>query len=121
MSSGLVRRPAASPAIVAAVDSLTRAALEAMIGDAIVDCYNDSECVTGFYTMLDEHLAMPFRTSVLGGGVTVTGIELTDDGQIMAVCVRGGSRQRIPLLELPLPTPPPAGAEWIQAFRQWAR
>lgn len=29
--------------------------MDAMIAEATVDCYNDSECVTGFYTMLDEH------------------------------------------------------------------
>jgi hypothetical protein len=120
MSSGLVRSPGDPAATVAAVDSFTPAALDAMIGEATVDCYNDGECVTGFYTLLDEHLDVPFRTSVLGGDVIVTGIELTNDGQIMAVCARGGSRQRIPILEVPLPAPPPGGAEWIQAFRRWS-
>jgi hypothetical protein len=27
-----------------------------MVAAATLDCYNDSECVTGFYTMIDEHL-----------------------------------------------------------------
>lgn len=27
-----------------------------MVAEATVDCYNDSECVTGFYTMIDEHV-----------------------------------------------------------------
>lgn len=36
-----------------------------MIAAATVDCYDESECVTGFSTMLDEHLAMPFQTCVL--------------------------------------------------------
>jgi len=30
-------------------------------------------------------------------------------------------RQEIPVLDLPLPDPPPAGWEWIAAYRQWAR
>jgi hypothetical protein len=30
-------------------------------------------------------------------------------------------RQAIPILDLPLPTPPPDGAEWIEAYRHWAR
>jgi hypothetical protein len=92
-----------------------------MVAEATVDCYNDSECVTGFYTMLDEHLAVPFQTSVLGVEVTVTKIDLTDDDQVMAVCVRGRSRQRIQVLDLPLPTPPPEGAEWIEAYRVWVK
>jgi hypothetical protein len=44
-------------------------------------------------------------------------IDKTDDGQIMAVCSRGKPRQRVPILDLPLPDPPPAGADGIDAFR----
>jgi hypothetical protein len=51
--------------------------------------------------------------------VTVTGVDLTEDEQIVAICARGRSRQRIPILDLPLPTPPPQGAEWIAAYRHW--
>ncbi|HEV2782661.1 MAG TPA: calcium-binding protein [Actinophytocola sp.] len=92
-----------------------------MVAEATVDCYNDGECLAGFHTMLDEHLAVPFQTSVLGVDVSVTKIDLTADEQIVAVCVRGRSRQRIPILDLPLPTPPPEGAEWIEAYRVWVR
>ncbi len=42
-----------------------------MAAEATVDCYNDSECVTGFYTMIDEYLEVPFQTEVLGVDVTV--------------------------------------------------
>ena len=89
-----------------------------MIDEATADCYNHSECVTGFYTMIGEHLDVPFPTSVLGVDVTVTHIDLADDEQIVAVCARGRSRQRVPILDLPLPTPP-RGAEWIEAYRHW--
>jgi hypothetical protein len=110
--------PGGLPAILGAVKSPNRAALEAMVTDATVDCYDDSECVTGFYTMLDDHLDMPFQTQVLGAQVTVSGIDLTDE-TIVAICARGRSRQRIQILDLPLPTP--AGAEWIEAYRHWRR
>ena len=39
-----------------------------MAAEATVDGYNDSECVTGFYTMIDEYLEVPFQTEVLGVG-----------------------------------------------------
>jgi hypothetical protein len=52
---------------------------------------------------------------------TVERIDMTDYEQIVAVCTRGKSRQRVPILDLPLPDPPPAGAEWIDAYRRWAR
>ena len=90
-----------------------------MIADATLDCYNDSECVTGFYTMLDEYLDLPFRTEVLGVEVKVMKLDLTDDENIVAVCTRGRTRQRIPILDLPLPDPAPEGAEWIDAYREW--
>ena len=98
-----------------------RAVLDALIAEATVDCYNESECVTGFYTMLEDNIAVPFQTVVLGVDVTVTGVDLTEDGQITAVCTRGKAKQRIPILDLPLPTPPPKGAEWIDAYRRWAK
>lgn len=101
--------------------SLNYAQLNELLAHATVDCYNDSECTTGFYTMLEEHLTLPFRTRVLDVDVTVTGIDLTTDDQIVAACVRGQSRQHVPILELPLPIPRPDGAEWIEAYRHWAR
>jgi hypothetical protein len=97
------------------------ATLDALIAEATVDCYNDSECVTGFYTMLDDNLAVPFQTVVIGVDVTVAGIDLTDDEEIMAICRRGRSTQRIPILDLPLPTPQPGGADWIAAYRRWVK
>jgi hypothetical protein len=37
----------------------------------------------------------------------------------VAICCRDQVRQAIPILDLPLPTPPPVGAEWIEAYRHW--
>jgi hypothetical protein len=97
------------------------ARLNALIAEATVDCYSDSECATGFYTMLAEHLAVPFQSVILGVDVTVAGIDLTDDQQIVAVGKGGPSIQRISILDLPLPTPHPDGAEWIEACRRWVK
>lgn len=98
-----------------------RGVLDALIAEATVDCYNESECVTGFYTMLVDNLAVPFQTVVLGVDVIVTDVDLTEDELITAICTRGTATQRIPILDLPLPTPPPEGAEWIDAYRRWAK
>ena len=86
-----------------------------------MDAYGEAEQVGGFHAMFEEHLAVPFRTEVLGTEISVERIDVTADDQIVAVCARGPSRQRIPILDLPLPTPPPDGAEWIAAYRRWAR
>lgn len=95
------------------------AALDAMIEEATVDAYNDDEQLTGLYTMIEDNLAMPFITTVLGVEVTVKKVDLTAD-TIVAICTRGRDRLRIDLLDLPLPTPPPAGVEWVEAYRHWA-
>jgi hypothetical protein len=95
--------------------------LNKLIEEAIVDSYNDAEQISGLYTMIEEHLALPFETQVLGVEVTVAAIDLTEAGEIVAICVRGRTRQAIPLLHLPLPRPLPRGTESIAAYRRWAR
>ncbi|MBI1875843.1 MAG: hypothetical protein HYS05_18425 [Acidobacteria bacterium] len=97
------------------------AKLDALIEEATVDAYDESEQTAGFYTMLEDHLARPFSTEALGMEVTVERIDITEDEEIVAVCARGRSRQRIPIVDLPLPNPPPKGSEWIDAYRRWAR
>jgi hypothetical protein len=97
------------------------AELDQMIEEAIVDAYGESEQMVGFYTMVEDNLAVPFQTEMLGVEVTVERVDMTDDDEIVAVCARGKSRQRVAILDLPLPDPPPEGAEWIDAFRRWAR
>src|SRR5437879_7857594 len=82
----------------------------ALIDEAIVDAYGESEQRTAFYTLLDQHLETPFDTKVLGVTVTVERIDMTDDEQIIAICRRGRSLQAMPILDLPLPNPRPAGA-----------
>ena len=96
------------------------AELDSLIEEATVDAYDESEQIMGFHNMFDENLEMPFKTEVLGVEVTVEKLDLTDDNQIGVICTRGKLSQRILILDLPLPKPPPTGAEWIDAYRRWA-
>ena len=98
---------------------ISEAALSAMIEEATVDAYDESEQATGWFTMFEEHLELPFETTVLGTVVTVVSIDLRDYGQLNAICARGRHRQAISLAELPLPMPRPAGSEWIEAYSHW--
>jgi hypothetical protein len=52
--------------------------------------------------------------------VTVVRIDLTPRDEIVAVCLRAGVRQPVLILDLPLPSRRPAGAEWIEVYRRWA-
>ncbi len=100
---------------------LSPAETEAMIEEATVDAHDDGEQAMGWESALDVHLELPFTTKVLGVDVKVDRIELRSDNSIVAICTRGRDRQAIPLLDLPLPKPPPAGWEWIAAYRSFRR
>lgn len=90
-----------------------------MIEQATVDAYGDAEKITGWLTMIEENLGVPFETKVLSVPVTVERVDLDRDKQIVAICRRGLARQSLPFIDLPLPTPLPDRAEWIEAYRRW--
>jgi hypothetical protein len=71
--------------------------------------------------MIEEHLELPFTVSILGIEAIVEKVDMTRDGRIVAVCRRDGVKQRIEILDLPLPKPAPAGAEWIAAYSHWRK
>ena len=100
--------------------SLDSEEIEALVSEAIVDAYGDGEQRVGFFTKISDNLDLPFQTTVLGVLVTVKSIDMVGEDDIVALCVRGRERQRLPILELPLPTPRPLGWEWIEAYRHWA-
>jgi hypothetical protein len=99
---------------------LSKARLDALIEEATLDAYGDDEQRAGFFTMIEDNLKLPFQTAVLGMPVRVESVEQEND-EILAVCVRGRERQALPIMRLPLPSPPPKGAEWIEAYRHWAQ
>ena len=99
--------------------SMTR--LKRLVDEAILDAYGEAEQRTGFLCALEEHLDLPFETSILGVTVTVEKVDVTEANEIVATCRRGRERQTIPILDLPLRAPRPIGAEWIEAYRRWAR
>jgi calcium binding protein len=100
---------------------LSATKIRKLIEEAIVDAYGESEQRVGFLCMMQEHLELPFKTSVLGVEVRVERVDMNTAEEIVAVCRRGKIRQRIPILDMSLPQPPPKGAEWIEAYRHWAR
>ena len=99
----------------------SRSRLERLVEEAIVDAYGDSEQRTAFLTALQDNLELPFETLVLGVPVRVERVDITLAEEIVAICRRGRVRQALPILDLPLPSPRPAGAEWIEVYRRWER
>ena len=93
--------------------------LDELIEEATFDCYDEEEQASGFFSVIEDNVALPFMTRILGVEASVAAVEMDDDGRIKAVCERSGEQQRIDLIDLPLPSPPPSGAEWIAAYRRW--
>ncbi len=87
--------------------SFSKAKLEKLIEEAVVDAYAEKEQVGVFLTMMEEHLALPFSANILGVDVVVEKVDMTRSGQIVAIYRRDKIRQRIGILDLPLPTPAP--------------
>src|SRR6266850_1727351 len=114
-----MRKPKTAPET--NLPSLSKARLKELIEEAVVDAYTEEEQIVGFLTMIEEHLALPFSVKILGVDADVERVDMTLDGQIVGICRRGKTRQKIPIVDLPLPTPTPAGAEWIAAYRHWCR
>ena len=100
---------------------LSKQELDDLAEEAITDADGDEEQVSGFYTMMENDLHLPFETEILGVNVMVESIDLSDDNDIVAVCRKGKTRQRVSIRELALPAPPPEGAQWIAAYRHWRR
>lgn len=94
--------------------------LDAMIESACVDAYGEEEELASFHAVLDDRVSLPFTTQVLGVDVVVEELDLRPGGGIVALCRRGVHRQALPLLDLPMPSVPPQGWDWIEAFRRWA-
>ena len=101
--------------------SFTNAEYEQMVEAATVDASGEAEQAMGWRCAIVEHLKTPFETEVLGISVRVEKVDLTDEDSIVAVCRRGSHQQVIPILELPMPRPPPEGADWVEAYRRWKR
>ena len=100
---------------------LTKAQLESLLAEATVDAYEESEALSGLFTMIEDHLALPFDTRILGVDVTVVDVDINDREDIVVICKRGRARQAMSIFDLPLPSPPPVGWEWIEVYREWAR
>jgi hypothetical protein len=62
-----------------------KAELNEMVAEAIVDAHDEEEQVAGFFSILEEELAVPFETTVLGVAVTVEA----------SASRRTGSRRRV--------------------------
>ena len=89
-----------------------------IIEDALTDAYGEYEQAGAFHCVIEDNVTFPFKTTLLGVPVTVTGVDAPEDA-VLAIVRRGKHVQKIPLEELPLPSQLPAGGDYLLAYRRW--
>ena len=94
--------------------------LDSLIDEATIDAYGEHERRAGFYTVLEESLAFPFQAAIIGESVSVYGLDMKDDRQILARINRQGREYTIDLLDLTINDESIAGGEWIAAYKKWS-
>lgn len=97
----------------------TDPAIQRLIEEATVDCYDEGECRVGFATMLEENLKTPCKAKLRGQMVTVTSIN--GDERVIKVFIKKGSFVfPIDILDLDIDQAM-TGSEWLAAYRKWEK
>jgi hypothetical protein len=98
---------------------LSRARLDELVEEALVDADTESQPATSFYTRWKTTSGCPLKRRFLAQRQAwkASISPPTINWWPFAGKVRPGSGFR--LWNLPLPSPPPVGAEWIVAYRYW--
>ena len=96
--------------------------LKKLIEEATMDAYGDEEQETGFLTMLQDYLPIPFKALIVGEEVEVVEVDKGREGHcIMVICKRDGKKYKVSVTSLEWPGRPPKAAEWIEAYKAWVR
>ncbi len=96
---------------------LTDKELKELIEEATVDCYDESECLSGFAVMIEDNFEFPFVAKVVGEEVIVTGVTEEKD-RILAECERKGKKYDIDIQDIEF-TSLVKGGEWVDAYKKW--
>ena len=98
-----------------------RRALEALIEEATVDCYNEDEAFWGIYTCVEEHMRFPFAAKALGDPVEIVGVDASASGprRGLRVRVRKGRKIYSVAVTVLVLQESLKGREWLDAYRLW--
>jgi ribosome recycling factor len=93
-------------------------ALDELIEEITVDCYDEDEQLTAFETAFDE-ATLPCPGTIIGQDIDVLSIA-TEQGrrELIATCRHAGQRYKIALLDIDLHADPTT-TRLLAAYRQW--
>ena len=92
--------------------------LDELIERATMDCYDESEALSGFAVTLEDELETPFTANVLGEDVVISRV-LGDHKRIVAVIRKSKKLHKIDVLDL-RNVKPARNAVWIEAYRRFS-
>jgi len=84
------------------------------------DCDTEEDVAMGLCYAIQEHVRFPLAGKIIGEPVTVLEVEESNGLDVLAICERNGRKYRVRLQDVEL-TKRPAGAQWIEAYRQFRR
>lgn len=100
--------------------SSSKARLEALAREALVDTYGEEEQLVAFGTVVMDEIECPFRAKVIGEEVEVVSVNLSKNCHFMnATCRHRGKTYRVDLASLEPTGTPPKGFEWYEAYLHW--
>jgi hypothetical protein len=101
---------------------ISKARLDELIDEAIVDCWGAGEEHTALLTMIEERVVCPFRAKLIGETIEVRRFEWPRSGYgLITVCRRKGRAYRVDVNSLEWVEPLPEGFEWIAAYQAWRK
>jgi hypothetical protein len=96
-------------------------ALDSLIEEITVDCYDEYEQLTAFQTAFENDATFPSPGTVIGEQVDVLFVTGEDDRhELIATCQRNGRHYEIALLDIDLNADPET-SRLIAAYRRWIR
>ncbi len=98
---------------------VNKAHLQELIEEATMDCYDEEEAFSGFWSMLDQGLIFPFHATILGEPLNVTGLSGRSALRrgLLAEIEKDGQTYTFPLSEMDVATLEGDAAAWIAAYQ----
>jgi len=94
-------------------------ALDELIQEITVDCYDEDEQLTAFETAFDNDATLPRPATISGQDIEVLTIATAQGRrELIATCRHAGHRYEIALLDIDLHADPPT-TQLLAAYRQW--
>jgi hypothetical protein len=94
-------------------------ALDDLIAEITIDCYDEDEQLQAFENAFDEDAALPCAGSVVGVAVSVLRVGQAGNRELVATCRRDERSYEVALLDIDIGVDDPATARLLAAYRRW--